>query len=341
MSNAQVDSTTSVAPEQVRPQPRFVVGAAPYLSQGRTTRAAMFNVVLAMIPLMVVAVYLYRGQAILLTVVTVVSCLVTEAAANLMRGQSPASLSDGSAIVTGMILAFSLPPQFPVHMAVIGGVVAIGLGKSVFGGLGQNLFNPAMVGRAFLMACFPVAMSTWSEPVSLKVIGIDAVTQATPLAAAKFGADTVPQLLDLFVGKVGGSIGETSALACIIGGLYLLLRGTADWRQPLGMLLGASIFAFIARLVGPDRFEPVLVQLGSGAMMFGAFFIATEPVGCPLTPKGRLIFGSGVGVLTMVIRLFGGYPEGVMFAVLMMNAMTPLIERWTIPDPLGGPVPRS
>ena len=212
-------------------------------------------------------------------------------------------------------------------------MVAIGLGKMAFGGLGQNLFNPAMVGRAFLMACFPVAMTTWARPFDLQPLGVDAVSGATPLAAAKFGTGAVPGLWALLVGDVGGSIGETSALAVLLGGAFLLLRRAADWRQPLGVLVGAGAFADAAHALAPDRLIGLPTHLANGALMFGALFIATDPVGCPLTPVGRLVFGLGVGVLVMVIRLFGSYPEGVMFAVLLMNALTPLIERWTRPEP--------
>ncbi|UCF33484.1 MAG: RnfABCDGE type electron transport complex subunit D [Phycisphaerales bacterium] len=333
-------SVTNTLAEDVDDTPRpFVVSSAPHLVEGRSTRAIMFDVVIGMVPLFVAAVVLYRWRAVALTLITVAACLATEAIANRIRGRSMLSLTDGSAIVTGMILAFSLPPKLPLFMAVIGGVVAIALAKMVFGGLGQNLFNPAMVGRAFLMACFPVAMTTWAQPFDLATIGtVDAVTQATPLAAAKFGSDVVPRMWDLFMGKVGGCIGETSSLAVLIGGMYLLIRRTADWRQPLGVLVGAGVLAVIAHWADPGKFAPLGVQLTSGALMFGALFIATDYVGAPITPKGRLIFGFGVGLLIMVIRLFGGYPEGVMFAVLIMNALTPLIERWTRPEPLGGPV---
>jgi len=317
----------------------FLVSAAPHLAAGWTTRRIMFNVGGAMLPMLVVALWLYRLDAVVLTIAVTAACLLTEALFNRARGRSQSSLADGSAIVTGMILAFSLPPGMRPYQAFIGGVVAIGLAKMVFGGLGHNLFNPAMVGRAFLMVCFPVAMTTWSEPETLKTIGVDAVTMATPLAAAKFHSAPLAALADLFFGKVGGCVGETSALAALIGGLYLVFRGVADWRQPLGMLGAAAIFAAIAHAAAPDKCAGVLYHLTSGAMMFGAFFIATDYVGAPVTPKGRLIFGVGVGVLVMVIRVFGGYPEGVMYAVLILNAMTPLIERWTTPTPFGGKVP--
>jgi electron transport complex protein RnfD len=197
-----------------------------------------------------------------------------------------------------------------------------------------------MVGRAFLMVCFPVALTTWAEPHTLARIGsVDAVTQATPLAAAKFHTAELAGLWDLFLGRVPGCVGETSALAALIGGLYLVVRRVADWRPPVAMLGAALVFAAIAHWVAPERFAGPLYHLTSGALMFGAFFIATDYVGAPVTPRGRLIFGAGAGVLVMLIRLYGGYPEGVMYAILIMNALTPLIERWTMPTPFGGKVP--
>ena len=349
--------------------PEFMVSSAPHLSDGLTTKRIMFEVVAAMIPLFLVAVYMYRVDAIVLTVCTVAGCLAAEAVGNWMRGHAQASLSDGSAIVTGVILAFSLPPSINPYMAFLGGAIAIALAKAVFGGLGQNLFNPAMVGRAFLMICFPAAMVTWSPTAPMKADlaaagqDLDGITTATPLyQAAKYGefvekaaADPenaekhqaaanairaeMPSQWQLFLGNVGGCVGETSALAALIGGLFLVIRKIADWRQPVGVLGSVLVFAIIAKLVAPDQFQNPLYYLNSGALMFGAFFIATDYVGAPVTPIGRLIFGVGVGVLVMVIRLFGAYPEGFMFAILIMNSLTPLIERWTRPTPFGGHVP--
>ena len=339
MSDAPIEPAAKGTPDAPQPPDEFLVSAAPHLADRQTTRKIMYLVVIAMLPMLLAAGVFYRYHAIVLTVVTVAACLATEAVANAIRGRKQDSLSDGSAIVTGMILAFSLPPAMNPYMAVIGGVVAIGLAKAVFGGLGQNLFNPAMVGRAFLMACFPAAMSIWTEPGTLAQIGgIDVVTRATPLEAASNPAESVPSLYDLFIGNVGGCLGETSALAALVGGLFLVFRRVADWRPVVGVLGSAFVFALIAHAVNPEKFEGPLFHLTSGAMMFGAFFIATDYVGAPITPWGRLIFGIGVGVLVMIIRLFGKYPEGFMFAILIMNALTPLIERWTIPTPFGGHV---
>ncbi|MBN1490397.1 MAG: RnfABCDGE type electron transport complex subunit D [Phycisphaerae bacterium] len=340
MSDAEIPPLPEATPA-AKPVPEsrseFLVTSAPHLAAGVSTRRVMFEVVLAMVPLFVFAVYMHHARAVVLTAATLAGCLLTEVLANAIRGRSQASLSDGSAVVTGVILAFSLPPSLPPYMAFIGGVVAIALAKAVFGGLGQNLFNPAMVGRAFLMVCFPAAMVTWAVPVPLQEIGVDATTMATPLYAAARN-EAIPAMSDLFVGTVGGSLGETSALLALIGGLYLVMRRIADWRQPLGVLAAVAIFAAIAHRVNPAEYEGPLFHLSSGALMFGAFFIATDYVGAPITPRGRLIFGFGVGVLVMVIRVFGAYPEGVMFAILIMNALTPLIERWTTPVPFGGHV---
>ncbi|HPM23850.1 MAG TPA: RnfABCDGE type electron transport complex subunit D [Phycisphaerae bacterium] len=343
MSDAVQASGTPlpVAPQKPEAARGFLVSPAPHLSDSATTRRIMFEVLLALVPLFVVALWNFRLNALWLTLVTTAGCLAAEAVANWMRGRTQSSLGDGSALVTGVILAFSLPPGLRLYQAFIGGVVAIGLGKMVFGGLGQNLFNPAMVGRAFLMVCFPVALTTWMEPGTLRAIGdVDAVTRATPLAAAKYGSDVLASVANLFFGRVAGCVGETSALAALIGGLYLVIRKVADWRPALGMLLAAAVFAFIAAggAIG-HRFQVVEYQLLSGALVFGAFFIATDYVGAPVTPCGRWIFGLGAGVLVMLIRLYGGYPEGVMYAILIMNALTPLIERWTLPTPFGGKVP--
>lgn len=331
-------SDTALPAEGDRPKvpDQFLVSSAPHLAAGRTTRGVMLDVVVGLLPLLVAAILFYRARAVWLTVITVAGCLATEAVANRMRRRALSSLLDGSAVVTGMILAFSLPPKLPLYMALIGGVAAIGLGKAIFGGLGHNLFNPAMVGRAFLMICFPVAMTTWAEPGTLATIGVDAVTRATPLAAAKFHNDILPGLWPLFIGRVGGCIGETSAAACLIGGAYLLIRRTADWRQPLAMLASATVFATIAHHFAPERCASPVYHLNSGALLFGALFIATDYVGAPITPLGRWIFGAGAGVLVMLIRVLGGYPEGLMYAILIMNALTPLIERWTVPTPFGG-----
>lgn len=334
----------------VRPpgEPDFLVSASPHLAEGASTQRIMFEVLLAMAPLFLFGLWFYGVAALWLVLASSLGCIVAEAIANAWRGRTQASLFDGSALVTGVILAFSLPPSMAggtrLYMAFIGGAISIALGKAVFGGIGQNLFNPAMVGRAFLMLCFPAAMGDWSifpRTINVEALpdGVDAVTMATPLlAAAKGYADQIPTFGALFIGNIKGCVGETSALAAIIGGIYLIVRGIADWRLAVSMLASVAVFAGIYGAISDTTtvVHSVLVNLTSGAVMFAAFFIVTEYCGAPLNPTGRYIFGVGVGLLTMLIRIFGAYPEGVMFAVLIMNAFTPAIERLTTPTPLGG-----
>ena len=325
------------------PSAMRVAGAPHIHGMVLTTRGAMIDVLIGLTPVLVAAVAVFRWYAARQVAVCVVSCLLAEAIFTAMR-RRPFSLGDCSAAVTGMILAFSLPWSAPWYVGAIGSFAAIGLGKCAFGGLGQNIFNPAMVGRAFVMICFASAMGA-SAYVGAGG-GLDVVTQATPLAAAKSaaasGAASGPDwslLWPLFLGNVNGSVGETSALACIVGGLYLCLRRTASWETPLGMILAVAAIGGAGDLINPHHPLSVLHHLLGGAVMLGAFFIATDPVSSPVTPRGRFIFGAGVGGLVMLMRAYSGYPEGVMFSVLLMNALTPLINRATIPRPVGGPVP--
>jgi electron transport complex protein RnfD len=249
-----------------------------------------------------------------------------------MRGRS-ATLTDCSAIVTGVILAMSLPGTAPWYVGAIAAFVAVGVGKVIFGGIGMNLFNPAMVGRAFVMISFAGALAASGfEDVQSAV---DAISQATPMNAYKMNGVVTP-LNALFWGTTNGSLGETSAIACILGGLYLIVRRTASWEIPAGLLLAVAVISGLADLMGPADGWTVVHHILGGSVLFGAFFIATDPVTSPLTPKGKFVFGLGTGLLIMVLRLFSGYPEGVMFAVLFMNALTPLINRWSIPTPFGG-----
>jgi electron transport complex protein RnfD len=314
----------------------------------------MVDVVIGLSPAIAAAGYYFRIYALILVLTCVVSVVVAEWICNLIRGRSNPleSLGDFSAVVTGIILALSLPPALPIWAAVIGSVCAIAVGKMVFGGLGANIFNPAMVGRAFLTACFGVLMTTWTIPVTIDAAmpkiaatetAVDARTQATPLALskealkAKAGAQTInEQLKYLLTGEVGGCLGETSALALLLGGIYLLIRRTINFHIPLAVLLSAFVFATIAYLINPDGYVWPVCHLCSGGLLLGAFFIATDPVTAPLTTKGMWIFGAGVGAITMLIRIVGEYPEGVMFSVLLMNAVTPLLDRLCKLTPAGG-----
>jgi electron transport complex protein RnfD len=322
----------------------LAVEPAPHISDPDTTRRLMIDVVIALIPALVMSIIFFGSNAIRLTGVALVSCLATEALFNLIRHKKN-SLGDFSAVVTAIILAFSLPPTLPTFAVVIGSVVAIALGKMIFGGLGQNIFNPAMVGRAFLMIAFPVLMTTWVQPATiggsaatLSNQKVDAVSQATPLAQMKPWSKhrNLPTRLQFFIGQKGGSLGETSVAALLLGALYLLVRRTITWHIPVGMLGTVVIFGGIAYLADPTKYVNPMFHLGAGALIFGAFFIATDLVSSPLSKTGQLIYGIGCGLLTMVIRQFGTYPEGVMFSILMMNGLAPLISRYTLAKPLGG-----
>jgi len=308
------------------------VAPSPHLSDPTfTTRRMMTDVLIALVPLVVMSVYVFRMFAVTQLAICVVACLVAEFVFVKMRSK-PVTLNDFSAVVTGVIIALSLPGTAPWYVGVLASVVAIGIGKVIFGGLGMNIFNPAMVGRAFVMIAFASAMGASAY---INADGtIDAMSMATPLTAFK-QSGVATSILDLFVGVTNGSLGETSAFACLLGGGYLLYRKTASWEIPAGILSAVVVISFLADMSGGFGGRFVLHQLFGGALLFGTFFIATDPVSSPVTPKGKWIFGMGTGSLIMVIRLFSGYPEGVMFAVLLMNAMAPLINRWTIPKPTG------
>lgn len=328
----------------------ITVSCAPHISERLSTRTVMIDVVIGLVPAMIAAGYYFRIRAAVLIAACVVSAVATEWLCNAIR-KKPNSLGDFSAVVTGIILALSVPPGLPVWAAIIGSVFAIAVGKMVFGGLGANIFNPAMVGRAFLTASFGMLMTTWTVPAtidcSMPVISaenkIDARTQATPLAwskeavKSKQGAEIVnDQLKAIFKGEVGGCLGETSALALLIGAAYLLIRRTINLHIPLAVIASASAFAGIMYLINREAYILPLCHICSGGLLLGAFFIATDPVTAPLTRKGMWIFGIGVGTITMLIRIVGEYPEGVMFSVLLMNAVTPLIDRLCKLVPAGG-----
>ncbi len=330
------------------------VSPAPHISGPVSTRSVMLDVIIGLSPAMATAIIFFRIHAVLLTAACVISAVLTEYVCNLLlKKENPLeSLGDFSAVVTGIILAFSIPPKLPVWAAVIGSVFAIAIGKMVFGGLGANIFNPAMAGRAFLMASFGVLMTTWTVPATvdsampqIKTTAVysDIRTQATPLALSKEavkkgeGAETInKQMKALFFGNVGGCIGETSALALLIGGIYLLIRRTINIHIPLAVLLSAFVFALLAYIIEPQANINPAAHLLSGGLLIGAFFIATDPVTAPLSIKGMWIFGIGVGTITMLIRIVGEYPEGVMFSILLMNAVTPLIDRLCKLTPAGG-----
>jgi len=297
-----------------------------------TTRGMMLDVLIALVPVAAAAFLFFGWLAAKQLLTCVAASLAAEAIFTRMRGRL-LSLTDLSAIVTGLILGLSLPATAPWYVGCIGAVVAIGIGKLVFGGLGMNIFNPAMVGRAFVMIAFAGSMA--ASGYVMPGEGVDALSQATPLTAFKQSGVIAP-LSSLFWGNVNGSLGETSVLACLLGGIYLCVRRSASWEIPAGILLSVLFIAGVVNLFNLGAAWTVLHQLASGALLFGAFYIATDPVTSPLTSRGKWMYGVGIGAIIMLLRYFSGYPEGVMFAVLLMNAVTPLINRWNIPRPFGG-----
>jgi electron transport complex protein RnfD len=261
--------------------------------------------------------------------VSVVSCVIFEAAFRLLMKKQIA-VKDLSAVVTGVLLALVMPPSLPVWACVLGSLVAIGLAKELFGGLGYNIFNPALLGRAFLMAAFPAYLTRWTSPITL-----DAVTTATPLGLVKFEQNLTVNYWDLFTGNIPGSLGETSAAMLMLGGIYLLIRKAIDWRIPLSYIATVVATGAVANAIAPGTFPTALFHVLAGGLLIGAIFMATDPVTSPITRSGRWLFGVGCGVITMVIRLWGGLPEGVMYSILLMNALTPIINRTTRPRRYG------
>ncbi|MGA9574929.1 MAG: RnfABCDGE type electron transport complex subunit D [Lysobacterales bacterium] len=320
------------------------ITASPHVRSPDSTIKIMWSVVISLVPVIAGSIWFFGPSAILVLLASMAGCLLTER----LFGSRPGSIADGSAMITGLLLGLTLPPGFPLWMAFLGGIFGMGFGKIIYGGLGQNIFNPALVGRAFLQAAFPVAITTWpaktehwwtlqGDNLALPFMSpvVDAATSATPLGNLKFGDNpVVTPLYDLFIGTTGGSLGETSALFIILGGIYLAYRGHLNWHIPVSVLLSTFIFAGLFYAIGISQFPPVFM-LFAGGMMLGAWYMATDMVTSPLSNKGCWIFGIGIGFLVVVIRVWGGLPEGVMYAILLMNAMVPFINRATQPKLFG------
>ncbi|MFI4910442.1 MAG: RnfABCDGE type electron transport complex subunit D [Sedimentisphaeraceae bacterium JB056] len=349
---------------------KLSVSPGPHISTSYSTQAVMRDVIIGLAPAALAGIYYFKAKAAILIAVCVLTCMITEWLCCKIR-KKQSSIGDLSAVVTGLILAMSLPPALPVIYAIIGCVFTITITKMVFGGLGYNPFNPAMAGRVFLTACFGMAMTTWTLPSNLNSdmpdIGsenavitstfqadettTDAITGATPLGWVKKAIKTRnledatkivkanyanSQLKASFYGYTGGCLGETSSLALLLGGIYMLIRRTITWVTPVCVLASAFVFAEIVFLFDRTAFANPLLHIFSGGMLICAFFIATDPVTIPISRKGMAIFGIGTGLLIMLIRTFGGYPEGVMYAILIMNAFTPLIDKACKIKPIGG-----
>jgi Na+-translocating ferredoxin:NAD+ oxidoreductase subunit D len=323
-----------------RIEPVFSIAPSPHIANSSfTTRRMMLDVLIGLMPLVGVAFWVFGVWTAVQLGLSVAGCVAAEALFTAMRGRR-APLGDLSAVVTGLILGLSLPVTAPWYVAVIAAFTAIGLGKVVFGGLGYNIFNPAMVGRAFVMIAFPALLGASAYMVEAVEGVTQATSAATPLTIFKQEGVITP-LSYLLIGKTNGSLGETSAIACLLGGLYLVLRRSASWEIPLSAIVSLGALSLLGDLFGGSDGWTALHALSGGAFLFGAFFIATDPVSSPLTHAGKFIYGAGFGALVLLIRTMSGYPEGVMFAVLLMNALAPLINRWTIPTPFGGRVPEG
>jgi electron transport complex protein RnfD len=302
----------------------------------------MYGVCIALVPALLCSFYFFGLGAIAVTAVSVASCVFFEWAINKYMLKNPRpTVTDGSAILTGILLAFNLPSNIPLWIVVIGALFAIGVVKMTFGGLGCNLFNPALAGRAFLLISFPVQMTTWPLP-GQGFMNLDATTGATPLATMKLIAkgeasvsDLGNALTDMLIGNTGGCLGEVCAIAILIGLVYMLVKRIITWHIPVSILVTVAIFSGLLYLANPTTYVAPQYELLSGGLLLGAVFMATDYVTSPMTPKGQLIYGVAIGFLTMVIRTWGAYPEGMSFAILIMNAFTPLINNYCKPKRFG------
>jgi len=328
--------------------PKLLLQSAPLVRQELTTPSAMKDVWIALLPATGAALWFFGLSALLLLLASIAGAVLTEWVFT-DKEKRRFAMSDTSAGLTGLLLGLTLPPGLPLWMAFLGGSVSIGLGKVIWGGLGTNLFNPALLGRAFLLGTFPIAMTTWgpagspgdffqihSSNLAMPFMQghYDALSTATPLGLMKF-EQTSTALGPLFLGNTAGSIGETSSLLLLLGGLFLLVRRSIDWRIPAAIFSTAILFSLIVFMTDNQTNPSPLFTLFSGGLLLGTFFMATDPVTSPLTPKGCWIFGIGIGFLVVLIRLYGGLPEGMLYAILLMNAATPLIDRYTQPKIFG------
>ena len=305
----------------------YILSSSPHAHATCSVSRIMLDVLIALLPTTVAGVSFFGLPAVWTIATCVATCVVTEALCRLAMKREN-TVGDLSAVVTGLLLALNLPAGLPLWMAVVGSVFAIGVAKQVFGGLGMNPFNPALAARAFMLISFTGPMTTWLKPLWWKTP--EAMTTATPLVFVKYGpAERIPGLWDLLVGNMPGCIGEVSALALALGAAYLLVRKVITWHIPVAFLVTVAVYALVAGRA------PAHVEILTGGVMIGACFMATDYVTSPTTAKGKLVFGFGCGLLCMLIRQFGAYPEGCSFAILVMNALTPLINRGTQPRPFG------
>jgi electron transport complex protein RnfD len=320
------------------------VSPSPHVSGEYSTRKIMYGVVLALLPALAASVYYFGIGAIIVTLVAIASCVLFEYLIQKYIIKVKPTITDGSALLTGLLLAFNVPSNLPIWIIIIGALISIGVGKLSFGGLGQNPFNPALVGRVFMLISFPVQMTSWPIPAGFKTGYADAVTGATPLAILKEGVNNnepisslagIPEHMQLFMGHMGGSMGEVCALALILGFAFMLWRKIITWHIPVFLIATIFIFTGILNVANPEKFANPLFHILTGGVMLGAIFMATDMVTSPMNTKGMAVFAIGIGVLTVLIRTFGAYPEGISFAILIMNAFVPIINRYIKPNRFG------
>ena len=328
---------------------KFIVSPSPHAYTDESVPKLMYGVIISLLPALAVSVWFFGIGMIVVSSVSIASCILFEYLIQRYMMKVKPSHLDGSALLTGLLLAFCLPANLPFWIVMIGALAAVGIGKMTFGGLGNNIFNPALVGRVFLFISFPVAMTAWPE-VGQWMHYTDAVTGATPLGMMKEGLafntvgeimPEVPSFLHLLTGKMMGSSGEVSALALLVGMLYMMYRKIISWHIPVSILATVFVFTGALWLADPDRFADPLFHLLSGGLMLGAIYMATDYVTSPMTGKGMIIYGLGIGVVTVLIRTFGAYPEGVQFAILIFNGFTPLINKFVKPKRFGKEVSRG
>lgn len=316
---------------------KLIVSLSPHVHGGDSVQRNMYGVCIALVPALLASLWFFGLGAAIVLATSVLACVLFEwAIAKFLLKSHRCTICDGSAVLTGLLLGFNLPSNLPLWIIIIGALVAIGVGKMTFGGLGCNPFNPALVGRVFLLISFPVQMTSWPVPGQLTELGTDAVTGATPLAELAAGnLDAIPSATDLLLGNTGGSLGEVSAICLLLGLAFMLWRKIITWHIPVSILGTVAVFTAILWGVDSNQFANPLFHLLTGGMMLGACYMATDYVTSPMTHKGQIIYGICIGLLTVVIRLWGAYPEGMSFAILIMNAFTPLINNYCKPKRFG------
>ena len=323
---------------------KLIISPSPHIHSEDTIKRNMYGVIIALLPALAGALWFFGLGALIVTVTSVAACILFEYLIQRFMLKTKTTITDGSAAITGLLLAFNLPSNIPVWIVVIGAAVAIGIGKMTFGGLGNNPFNPALVGRVFLLISFPVQMTSWPKPIvsrwNIETLFsgsdysqeyIDAFTGATPLGVFKGDTGVMPSTLDMLLGNMGGSMGEIMAVALLTGLAYMLIRKIITWHIPVSVIVTTAIFTTVLWLVNPEANLTPVFHLLTGGLLLGAIFMATDYATSPMAKTGMIIYGIGIGVITVLIRVYGAYPEGISFAILIMNAFTPLINKYVKP----------